>query len=80
MANKIAVPESALYYNKGVTAYVNEDGVLVRNAPSDGVLVRSSDDFSLPALEALDPGTLAYTAGFKHMWQKGIDGTWVQIV
>ena len=75
--NNIKVPESALYYNKGVTAYV-KDGEVIFNAPNDGVLVKTSSD--LAALTMFEPGTLAYTAGFAHMWQKDIDNTWVQIV
>lgn len=78
MADKIAVPESALYYTKGVTAYVNEDGEIVRNASSDGVLVRSSSD--LERLTMFEPGTLAYTSGFEHMWMKNITTGWTQIV
>lgn len=77
MADKIAVPESALYYTKGVTAYV-KDGEIIRNAPSDGVLVGSSSDLEL--LTAFEPGTLAFTSGFEHMWMKNITTGWTQIV
>ena len=77
MASEIKVPESGIYYNKGTTAYV-KDGVIYQNAPNDSVLVSSSSDLEL--LTSYEPGTLAFTAGYVHMWQKGVDGTWTQIV
>ena len=43
------------------------------------ILVESETDLtSLPA--TIPPGSIAFTAGFGSMWQKGIDGTWEVIV
>lgn len=43
------------------------------------ILVESADDLeNLPG--DIPPGSIAYTAGFGSMWQKGIDGTWEVIV
>ena len=78
MADKIAVPESALYYTKGTTTYVDVNGNIVANAVSEPVMVRDSSDLS--KFSHLDPGAMAYTAGFKKMWQKAADGSWIAII
>lgn len=78
MANtEIRIPEASLYYNKSVTKYV-KDGKIYVNAPNDSVLVGSFSDLALLTDE--EPGTLAHTEGFEHMWEKGITGNWAQII
>ena len=42
------------------------------------IMIESSSDLTdLP--EDAAPGSIAYTAGLSAMYQKGLDGTWVQI-
>ncbi len=64
--------------------YVDANGDTRRAEGSEGVLVRSGDD--LPALAArfgegiYVPGLIAYTAGYKAMWQLDANGDWINIV
>lgn len=53
------------------------DGEIFQNNPSQSVMVSSSDDLSV--LDGYGIGTIAYTAGFGSMWQKSLDGTWVEV-
>lgn len=40
-----------------------------------------SDQSKLASIPDAEPGDMAFTAGFKHMWQLDTDGsTWVSIV
>lgn len=50
---------------------------LVTAVPCHQVMVSGSSDLS--ALEEYPPTTIAYTAGYANIWQKGIDGEWVAI-
>ena len=51
---------------------------LVKNVPAPSVLVTSESDLSeLPDYPA---GTIAYTAGFKAMWQLDSSGSWVSMI
>lgn len=77
MANTVITPEGALYYNKGTITYV-KDGEIYQNAACEAILIESSSD--LPLLTDFDPGSIAFTAGYEHMWQKGADDTWTQII
>lgn len=47
--------------------------------PSIGA-VMVADENELANLEGYAPGTIAFTAGYKKMWQLDFDGTWVTIV
>lgn len=61
------------------TGYVL-DGKLYADAAGDIIQVESSSDLSDVAEACPHPGTIAYTAGFAHIWQLHADGTtWVQI-
>ena len=51
------------------------NGKIVRNNSVEMVLVESQSQLSL--LTDYDPGTIAFTAGFVHMWQKSPGGTWI---
>ena len=70
------------FHGKGEVSLLDyvKNGVLHKQVPSDSVLVGSSADLAAVA-ENYNPGVVAYTAGFKHMWQLDVDGsTWVSIV
>lgn len=56
--------------DEGNTDYV-KDGVIYKNAPVKNVMVSSEDDLDL--LEYYELGTIAYTAGYFSIWQKGVD-------
>ena len=53
------------------------NGVVYKNSPVRSVLVGNEDDLDL--LDAYEPGTFAFTAGFVTIWQKGTDGEWVEV-
>ncbi len=47
--------------------------------PSCSILVDSESDLeNIP--DTVPFGSVAFTAGFKAMWQKGLDGSWESIV
>jgi hypothetical protein len=55
-----------------------QDGALHRGANAPSVMVTAQADLAeLP--DVYPPGTIAYTAGFKAMWQLGADGVWVSM-
>lgn len=60
-----------------VNDYV-KNGELYENAPITAVMIESSSD--LDSLEGLQPGSVAYVAGFTSMWQLGADGEWAVVV
>ena len=51
---------------------------LVKDTPAPSVLVSSQSD--LAELPAYPAGTIAYTAGFKAMWQLSAAGEWVSVL
>jgi len=61
----------------GTHDYV-QDGVVHTGAATVAVMVTSSDD--LTALKGYLPGTYAFTAGWKGVWQLAADGTWVDVM
>ena len=60
------------------TDYVDVGGNLVKNDDAKMVMVRSKAD--LDVIVGYRPGTIAYTAGFKNMWQLDASGEWQAIV
>lgn len=62
--------------DRGNTDYL-QGGVVYKNAPTKAVMVDSESDLS--DLAGYEPGSVAYTAGFKAMWQLSADGTWVSV-
>lgn len=71
----IPVPTYADVINaRGNTDYVS-NGEVCKNASMQMVLVSGTQDFDL--LSGYEPGTIAYTAGFRSMWQKSPDGEWI---
>lgn len=61
---------------RGNTDYV-KNGEVYKNNPSQSVMVSEQSD--LADLTDYGVGTIAYTAGFKKLWQKSADGTWVEV-
>lgn len=58
--------------------FIYEDAYYGTN-PSCSIMVDSESDLeNIP--NTVPPGSLAYTAGYQAMWQKGLDGNWVSIV
>ena len=52
--------------------------LLVKDTPAPTVLVEAQTD--LAQLPASPAGTIAYTAGFKAMWQLDTQGNWVSVL
>lgn len=52
---------------------------LHKQVPADSVMVGSASELS-SIKDNYSPGVVAYTAGFKNMWQLGADGNWATIV
>lgn len=63
--------------DKALTAstysYIDSDGALHTGVYAEPVMVTAEAD--LAKLDVV-PGTMAYTAGFRKMWQIGADGQW----
>lgn len=60
------------------TDYVDGNGNLVKNDDAKMVMVRNKADLDI--LGSYRPGTIAYTAGFKNMWQLDASSEWQTIV
>ena len=60
------------------TDYVDGNGNLVKNDDAKMVMVRNKADLNI--LGSYRPGTIAYTAGFKNMWQLDSSSEWQTIV
>lgn len=56
-----------------------KDGTLNRGANAPSVMVTAEADLA-ELTDIYVPGTVAYTAGFKAMWQLSADGTWVSMM
>lgn len=63
--------------NVGANDVVGANG-LTKNVLAPSVLVRSEND--LAQLPEYPAGSIAYTAGFKEMWQKDASGSWVSLL
>ena len=62
----------------GYTDYI-KDGKIVQGASGSAVMVRSSDDLASIANDYA-PGSIAYTAGFKGLWQLSAAREWVDML
>ena len=60
------------------TDYVDGNGNLVKNDDAKMVMIRDKADLDI--LGSYRPGTIAYTAGFKNMWQLDASNEWQTIV
>lgn len=72
--------DRTITYSDVVNARANTDYVIgnnvFKNASMQMILVSGVQDISL--LSGYEPGTIAYTAGLKNMWQKSPSGEWVE--
>lgn len=57
-----------------------QDGELHRGGTAPSVMVTAQADLSQLPGGVYPPGTIAYTAGFKAMWQLAADGSWVSLM
>ena len=57
-----------------------EDGTIIQVAPKSSIMVASKDDLDSITAADLPPTSIAYTAGFKNMWQLDADGVWQPII
>lgn len=55
-----------------------KNGRIYKDYPAKNVMVGSESDLS--NLTNYTPGTIAYTAGYEHIWQKSVTDEWVSIV
>jgi hypothetical protein len=56
-----------------------KDGLFIGSLPGYSILIQTEAELAdIP--EELPPGTIAYTAGFKKMWQKSVDGDWESLL
>lgn len=58
--------------------YIDSNGDIHQNVQAANVMVKAQDD--LASLTDYEPGTVAFTAGFKNVWQKKADGTWESLL
>jgi len=63
--------------DEGSTDFV-KNGRIYKDYPAKSVMVASESDLSY--LANYTPGTIAYTAGYEHIWQKSVTDEWVSIV
>lgn len=76
--NQVAVtPSGSSTRTSALMDYV-KDGVLHVNSEARAVCVTSEND--LDELTGYSPGSIAFTAGYKKIWQLGADGTWVDLL
>lgn len=59
----------------GQADYV-QNGMLHMGANAPTVMISAQSDLA-ELTDQYPPGTIAYTAGFKAMWQLGANGAWV---
>ena len=64
--------------NVGSVDYV-KDGQVISGASQESVLVSGQSDLAELSKAGYEPGTIAYTAGFKAMWQLDVSGLWVSL-
>lgn len=55
---------------------VDGNDILI-HVPQTNIMVSGQSDLS--KLADYPAGVLAFTAGYTQIWQKGIDGTWVEV-
>lgn len=58
--------------------YIDDDGVL-HIGGDGGLMVTDGEQLADLPNSYYGPGTMAHTAGWKAVWEKAIDGTWVNI-
>lgn len=55
------------------------NGELVKHYPQS-IMVANQTELNALDTTGIEPGTLAYTAGYANMWQLDSDGAWQTIV
>ena len=64
------------HINVGNIDYVKN--LEIKTTPNRSVMIEDEDtDFAL--LGSYPPGTVAFTAGWKKVWQKATSGEWVEV-
>ena len=59
--------------------YISTEGRIIQNANTPPVMIRQEADLELPIMEAYNPGTIAFIAGWNSSWQKNAAGSWIPI-
>lgn len=78
MNEKLVMPSGENVSTSAALDYV-KDGELYVNAGARSVCVTGQGDLAeLP--QDYPPGSVAFTAGFKKIWQLGADGVWVDLL
>lgn len=78
MTQEIEFPAGRVTGTSAIVDYV-QDGVLHVSATTRSVCVASRADLaSLP--KEYPPGSVAFTAGFKELWQLDATGAWVDMI
>lgn len=76
--NTKTITQNKLKVIAGSTNDVVHGNLLVKDTPAPTVLVEAQTD--LAQLPTYPAGTIAYTAGFKAMWQLDTQGNWVSVL
>jgi len=76
--NTKTITQNKLKVIAGSTNDVVHGNLLVKDTPAPTVLVEAQTD--LAQLPTYPAGTIAYTAGFKAMWQLDMQGNWVSVL
>lgn len=69
----------AYLINPSNKSYTYVDGENKNDISVCTVMMESEDDLSALG-EDIAVGSLAYTAGFGHVYQKDFDGNWVEVI
>ena len=77
-ANPYGINTVGRTQTEGEIDYI-KNGTLYRGASADSVLV-PSEDYLATLVDIYTPGAIAFTAGFKQMWQLSADGTWIDMM
>jgi hypothetical protein len=75
MDEQLVTPSGQKTKIAGTLDYV-QAGTLHVGSEVRAVMVTSADD--LTQLTGYTPGSIAYTAGFKSLWQLAASGEWIQ--
>ena len=53
---------------------------IVVDTPTPSIMIEEESQLSDLSMDDYPAGSIAYTAGFGAMWQRGADGNWVRMV
>lgn len=77
MNQVVVTPSGSSTRTSALLDYV-QNGVLHVNSEARAVCVTGQND--LAELTGYSPGSIAFTAGYKNIWQLGADGAWVDLL